>query len=111
TLGYRHYRLPGILVAVVTLIGPLLPAQNIAREKALGTLDQLNVTPITRGEFIAGKLIPFWALGMFELAAGLVLGRVVFGVPMLGSPVLLMGVAAVYLVAALGIGLWISTIV
>jgi ABC-type multidrug transport system permease subunit len=111
TLNYQHYMVPGILVALVTLIGTLLTAQNIAREKELGTLEQLNVTPITRGEFIAGKLIPFWVLGMFELAAGLLLGRVVFGVPMLGSPILLFAVAAVYLVAALGIGLWISTIV
>jgi ABC-2 type transport system permease protein len=111
TLNYQHYMVPGILVALVTLIGTLLTAQNIAREKELGTLEQLNVTPITRGQFIAGKLIPFWVLGMFELAVGLLLGRVIFGVPMLGSPVLLFGVAAVYLVAALGIGLWISTIV
>ena len=111
TLDYRHYMVPGILVALVTLIGTLLTAQNIAREKELGTLEQLNVTPITRGQFIAGKLLPFWVLGMFELAAGLVLGRVVFGVPVLGSPLLLFAVSAVYLVAALGIGLWISTIV
>jgi ABC-2 type transport system permease protein len=102
---------PGILVALVTLIGTLLTAQNIAREKELGTLEQLNVTPITRGQFIAGKLLPFWVLGMFELAVGLVLGRVVFGVPMLGSVTLLFAVSAVYLVAALGVGLWISTIV
>jgi ABC-2 type transport system permease protein len=111
TLDYRHYMVPGILVALVTLIGTLLTAQNIAREKELGTLEQLNVTPITRGQFIAGKLLPFWVLGMFELAAGLLLGRVVFGVPVLGSPVLLLAVSAVYLVAALGVGLWISTIV
>ena len=111
TLDYRHYMVPGILVALVTLIGTLLTAQNIAREKELGTLEQLNVTPITRGQFIAGKLLPFWVLGMFELAAGLLLGRAVFGVPVLGSPFLLLGVSAVYLVAALGIGLWISTIV
>ena len=111
TLDYRHYMVPGILVALVTLIGTLLTAQNIAREKELGTLEQLNVTPITRGQFIAGKLLPFWVLGMFELAAGLLLGRVVFGVPVLGSLSLLFAVSAVYLVAALGIGLWISTIV
>lgn len=111
TLDYRHYMVPGILVALVTLIGTLLTAQNIAREKELGTLEQLNVTPITRGQFIAGKLLPFWVLGMFELAAGLVLGRLVFGVPVLGSPLLLFAVSAVYLVAALGVGLWISTIV
>ena len=111
SLDYRHYMVPGILVALVTLIGTLLTAQNIAREKELGTLEQLNVTPITRGQFIAGKLLPFWVLGMFELAGGLVLGRLVFGVPILGSPVLLFAVSAVYLVAALGLGLWISTIV
>jgi ABC-2 type transport system permease protein len=111
TLDYRHYMVPGILVALVTLIGTLLTAQNIAREKELGTLEQLNVTPITRGQFIAGKLLPFWVLGMFELGAGLVLGRFVFGVPVEGSLVLLFAVSAVYLVAALGIGLWISTIV
>jgi len=102
---------PGILVGLVTMITTLLTAQNIAREKELGTLEQLNVTPITRGQFIAGKLLPFWVLGMFELSAGLLLGRVVFGVPVLGSPFLLLGVSAIYLVAALGIGLWISTIV
>src|SRR5213078_2572796 len=85
TLDYRHYMVPGILVALVTLIGTLLTAQNIAREKELGTLEQLNVTPITRGEFIAGKLLTFWFLGMFELGAGLALGRLVFGVPVEGS--------------------------
>ena len=111
TLDYRHYMVPGILVALVTLIGTLLTAQNIAREKELGTLEQLNVTPITRGQFIAGKLLPFWVLGMFELGAGLVLGRFVFGVPVLGSLILLFAISAVYLVAALGVGLWISTIV
>jgi len=111
TLDYKHYMVPGILVALVTLIGTLLTAQNIAREKELGTLEQLNVTPITRGQFIAGKLLPFWVLGMFELGAGLVLGRFVFGVPVVGSVVLLFAVSAVYLVAALGVGLWISTIV
>jgi ABC-2 type transport system permease protein len=111
TLDYTHYMVPGILVALVTLIGTLLTAQNIAREKELGTLEQLNVTPITRGQFIAAKLIPFWVLAMFELGGGLVLGHVVFGVPVLGNPLLLFAVSAVYLVAALGIGLWISTIV
>jgi ABC-2 type transport system permease protein len=110
-LDYRQYMVPGILVALVTLIGTLLTAQNIAREKELGTLEQLNVTPITRGQFIAAKLLPFWALGMIDLAIGLVVGVVVFGVPMRGSLLLLFGSAFVYLVAALAIGLWISTVV
>jgi ABC-2 type transport system permease protein len=110
-LDYRHYMVPGILVALVTLIGTLLTAQNIAREKELGTLEQLNVTPITRGQFIAAKLLPFWALGIIDLALGLLVGVVVFDVPVRGSLLLLFGSAAVYLIAALAIGLWISSIV
>jgi ABC-2 type transport system permease protein len=111
TLDYQHYMVPGILVALVTIIGTLLTAQNIAREKELGTLEQLNVTPITRGQFIAGKLLPFWLLGLIELALGLTLGVVVFDVPVRGSLTLLFAVAGLYLLVALGIGLWVSTIV
>jgi ABC-2 type transport system permease protein len=111
TLDYKHYMVPGILVALVTLIGTLLTAQNIAREKELGTLEQLNVTPITRGQFMAAKLLPFWVLGLIDLAIGLLVARFVFGVPMRGSVLLLFGSAAIYLVTALAIGLWISTLV
>ena len=110
-LDYQHYMVPGILVALVTLIGTLLSAQNIAREKELGTLEQLNVTPMTRGQFIAAKLLPFWSLGMINLAIGLLVGVLVFGVPMRGSLALLFGSAAVYLIAALAIGLFISSLV
>ena len=111
TQNYKHYMVPGILVALMTIIGTLLSAQNIAREKELGTLEQLNVTPITRGEFIVAKLMPFWVLGLIELSLGLLVGKLVFGVPMRGSMPLLFGVAGVYLVVALGIGLWISALV
>jgi ABC-2 type transport system permease protein len=110
TLDYTHYMVPGILVSLVTLIGMLLTAQNIAREKELGTLEQLNVTPITKGQFIAGKLLPFWILALVVFGIGLAVGRLVFGVPMRGSVPLVFFSAAVYLVVALGIGLWISTI-
>jgi ABC-2 type transport system permease protein len=86
-------------------------AQNIAREKELGTLEQLNVTPLTRGQFIAAKLLPFWVLGMLDLGIGLTVGWLVFDIPVRGSLLLLFGSAAVYLVVALAIGLWISTMV
>ena len=111
TQNYKHYMVPGILVALMTIIGTLLSAQNIAREKELGTLEQLNVTPITRGQFIIAKLLPFWVLGLVELSLGLLVGKLVFGIPMRGSIPLLYGVAGVYLAVALGIGLWISTLV
>src|SRR5258705_4652831 len=110
TLNYKFYMVPGILVALMTIIGSLLSAQNIAREKELGTLEQLNVTPITRRAVIIAKLLPFWVLALIELALGLIVGTLVFGIPMRGSVLLLFGVAGVYLVVALGIGLWISTL-
>ena len=108
-MDYKHYMVPGILVSLVTIIGTLLTAQNIAREKELGTLEQLNVTPVTRGQFIAAKLIPFWIVAMVELALGLALGRLLFGIPMEGSLLIVFLAAAIFLVGALGLGLWIST--
>jgi len=111
TLNYKYYMVPGILVALMTIIGSLLSAQNIAREKELGTLEQLNVTPITRGQFIIAKLLPFWVLGLIELSLGLLIGTLVFGIPVRGSLPLLYAVAGVYLAVAVGIGLWISALV
>jgi ABC-2 type transport system permease protein len=110
-LRYRDFMLPGILVVLVTMVGTLMTAMNIVREKEAGTLDQINVTPVTRPTFIAAKLIPLWTLAMFDLTLGMVLARLVFGLPMVGNPIVVLVAAAIYLVAALGIGLWVSTIV
>lgn len=110
-LNYKHYMVPGILVALVTMIGTLITAQNIAREKEMGTLEQLNVTPITKGEFITAKLLPFWVLALVDLTIGLLVGWLVFDIPVRGNPALLFFAAGVYLVVALAIGLWISTLV
>lgn len=109
-LDYRQYMVPGILVQLLTLVGTLFTAMNIVREKEAGTLDQLNVTPISRSVFIAAKLIPLWVIAMVVFSIGLTVARFVFGVPMRGSVLLLFGGAALYLVAALGIGLWVSTV-
>lgn len=110
-LDYREFMVPGILVVLVTMIGTLLTAMNIVREKETGTLDQLNVTPITRSTFIAAKLIPLWTFAMVDLGLGLVAARLAFDLPMRGDLVLVFLAAAIYLVGALGIGLWISTLV
>src|SRR5262249_22574772 len=88
-LGYRPDMWAGLMVALVTMIATLVSAQNIAREKELGTLEQLNVTPLTRGQFVTAKLLPFWVLGIVDLGLGLVAGRVAFGIPMRGSLLLL----------------------
>ena len=109
-LDYRFYMVPGILVQLLTIVGTLLTAMNIVREKEAGTLDQLNVTPVSRPVFIAAKLLPLWMIAMLVLAIGLLVARFAFGVPMVGSVLLVFGGAALYLVAALGIGLWVSTV-
>ena len=108
SLEYRDYMVPGILVQLVTMVGTLLTAMNIVREKEAGTLDQLNVTPVPRATFVAAKLIPLWSLALVELALGLLLARLAFDVPMRGSLLLVFAAAGIYLVAALGVGLWIS---
>lgn len=109
TLNYRIFMVPGILVVLVTMVGIFLSALNIVREKEIGTIEQLNVTPIKKWEFVLGKLIPFWLLGVFVLSIGLVISRLVFGIIPMGSLGLIYGFASVYLLACLGLGLLIST--
>ena len=108
-LDYKTYMVPGILVILVTMIGTFLTSMNIVREKENGTIEQLNVTPIRKGHFIVGKLMPFWFIAMAELAMGLVIARLVFDVPMLGSLALVFLLAGIYMLAMLGVGLYVST--
>ncbi|NNE45882.1 MAG: ABC transporter permease [Rhodothermales bacterium] len=108
-LNYETYMVPGILVVLVTMIGAFLSAMNVVREKEIGTIEQLNVTPIRKYQFIIGKLLPFLVIALFELAFGLVIARLLFDVPMLGSLPLIFALATVYMLVVLGIGLWIST--
>ena len=108
-LNYKMYMVPGILVVLVTMVGIFLSSLNIVREKEIGTIEQLNVTPIKKWEFVLGKLIPFWLIGMFVLTIGLTLARLIFHIIPLGSLGLIFGFAGVYLLACLGLGLLIST--
>ena len=110
TGNYTHWMVPALLVSLTTIIGLLLTAQNIVRENELGTLEQLNVTPMTELQFIAGKLIPFWLLALVIFSIGLGIGKLVFDIPMRGDLLLVYLAAMVYLIVVLGLGLWISTI-
>lgn len=109
-LDYKKYMVPGILVLLVTLIGSFLSGMNIVKEKEIGTIEQLNVTPIKKIHFIIGKLLPFWIIAMIDLIIGLLLARFVFGINIVGSIWLVFGVTSIYLLAVLGVGLFISTI-
>jgi len=108
-LNYKTYMVPGILVLLVTIISLLLSGMNVVREKEIGTIEQLNVTPIGKIQFIAGKLIPFWIIALFELAFGLTIGKLIFAIPIVGSLWLIFLSAAIYLLVILGFGLLIST--
>jgi ABC-2 type transport system permease protein len=110
TRNYKHWMVPALMVSLTTIIGLLLTAQNITRENELGTLEQLNVTPMTKVQFIAAKLIPFWILSMVIFSLGLAIGKLVFGIPMVGNLLLVYLAAGVYLIVVLGIGLAISTV-
>jgi ABC-2 type transport system permease protein len=105
----RYYLVPGILVLLLTMIGGFMAALNIVKEKETGTIEQINVTPIKKWEFILGKLIPFWVIGMVVFTIGLLVCLAVYGIVPEGNVGLLYLFAAVYLIALLGFGLLIST--
>ena len=108
TLNYKTFMVPGILVLLVTMITLFLSSMNIVREKEIGTLEQINVTPIKKHQFIIGKLFPFWVLGLVILTVGLTIAKLVFNVPILGNIGLIYLFTSFYLLVILGIGLFIS---
>jgi drug efflux transport system permease protein len=108
-MNYKYFMVPGILVILLTMVGTNLTAINIVKEKEIGTIEQINVTPIKKYHFILGKLIPFWLFGLFVLTLGLTIARVAYGIIPAGSFLTIYVFAAVYLLAVLGLGLLIST--
>jgi ABC-2 type transport system permease protein len=108
-LNYKYFMVPGILVILLTMVGSNLAAINIVKEKEIGTIEQINVTPIKKFHFILGKLLPFWILGLVVLTIGLTIARLAYGILPAGSFLTIYVFAAVYLLAVLGLGLLIST--
>jgi len=108
-MNYRVFMVPGILVMLVTMIGSSFAANNIVREKEMGTIEQINVSPIKKTQFILGKLIPFWMLALTVLTVGLLIARFVYGIVPLGHYVTIYIFASIYLIAVLGLGLLMST--
>jgi ABC-2 type transport system permease protein len=109
TLNYKYYMLPGILGILVTAIGFLLAGLNMVREKEIGTIEQINVTPVRKYQFIIAKMVPFFIIGLIDLAAGLLIGKIAFNIPFIGSISLLFMCSAIFMVAVLGLALFIST--
>ncbi len=109
-LSSQQFMVPGIVVVLLTILPMMLSAMSLVKEKEIGTLEQLSVTPLRKYELLTGKLIPFLFLSYVELAIVTAVGVVVFGISMNGSYLLLALLALVYLSATLGLGIFISTI-
>lgn len=108
-MNYKYFMVPGILVILLTMIGTNLTAINIVKEKEIGTIEQINVTPIKKYHFVLGKLIPFWIMGLVVLTIGLTIARLAYSIIPVGSFLTIYVFAGVYLLAVLGLGLLIST--
>ncbi len=106
----EQYMIPGIVVLLVTIISTLLSAMSLVREKEIGTMEQLMVTPLKRYQLILGKILPFLILAFVELGIVLVVAQLIFSIHIVGSYALLAGMAFLYLFATLGLGIFISTI-
>lgn len=109
-LQSRDFMIPGIVALLLLVITTNLSAMGIVREREVGTLEQLNVTPLRRSELIIGKLVPYALIGLIDVVLVLSVAVFWFQVPLRGSVVLLFGMTMVYLLSTLGLGLFVSTI-
>jgi drug efflux transport system permease protein len=104
----KNFIIPGLIAVIMMVIAALLTSLTVAREWERGTMEQLISTPVKGHELIIGKLTPYFIIGMFDVLVAVLMGKFQFDVPLRGSVVLLFGMAAVFLLGALSLGLLIS---
>jgi ABC-2 type transport system permease protein len=109
-LESRNYFVPGVVVNIIALVTLMLTALAIVREKEIGTMEQLMVTPVRPIELMLGKTLPFAGVGLIQMTLVTLAALVVFRIPFRGSPLLLVGCAVLFLMTTLGAGLFISTV-
>jgi ABC-2 type transport system permease protein len=107
-LRYKDYMVPGLLVMLVTLMAGFLTALNAVSEKEQGTIEQLNVTPLSKKAFVLGKIIPFWCLSYISMTIGLILAYFVYGLSSAGPLWLIYMFAALYIMTFTSLGFVIS---
>ena len=110
-LESRHMIVPGLIAVIMSVIAAMLTALTIAREWERGTMEQLAATPVGRLEVILGKLLPYLLIGLFDVVVTVVSGLLIFGTPLNGSVVLLAVMTLLFLIGALGLGIFISAAV
>jgi drug efflux transport system permease protein len=109
-LESRNFIIPGLIAVIMMIIAALLTSLTVAREWERGTMEQLISTPVKAPELVLGKLLPYFAIGLFDLVVAVAMGKFLFRVPMRGNPVLLFAMAAIFLAGALALGLLISIV-
>jgi len=109
-LKSRNYFVPGVAANIIALVTLMLTAMAIVREKEIGTMEQLMVTPIKPIELMIGKTLPFAVVGLIDMVLVVVVARLLFHVPFRGSGLLLLAASICFLLTSLGVGLFISTI-
>ena len=107
-LESKYYFVPGLIAVMLILIGLVLTSMAIVREKEIGTIEQVMVTPIRRVEFILGKTLPFLVTGMVTMTLMFLIARVIFGIHIQGSLPLLYATAVIYILGNLGLALLVS---
>ncbi len=111
TLESRNMIVPGLVAVIMSIIAAMLTALTIAREWERGTMEQLAATPVHRLEIVIGKLVPYVVIGLFDVALALSVGVIIFGVPFRGNLLLLGVLSLLFLIASLGLGIFISAAV
>jgi ABC-2 type transport system permease protein len=111
TLESRNMIVPGLVAVIMSIIAAMLTALTIAREWERGTMEQLAATPVHRLEVVIGKLLPYVAIGLFDVAIAVIAGLVIFGVPFRGNVFLLSIMTLMFLLGALSFGMFISATV
>ena len=109
-LESKHYMVPGLIGLLATIVTMFLTSMGLVREKEIGTLEQLMVTPIQRGELMLGKVLPFVLIGFVEINVMFVVAFFVFKLQLAGSYLLFLGVSLLYFLTTLGLGIFISTL-
>ncbi len=99
---------PGLVAVIMMIISAMLTALTVAREWERGTMEQLAATPVHRAEVILGKLIPYLGIGLIDITAAILIGMIVFGVPLRGNPFLLFVMSTLFVLGTLGLGIFIS---
>lgn len=111
SLESRHMIVPGLIAVIMSIIAAMLTALTIAREWERGTMEQLAATPVGRLEVVLGKLLPYLVIGCVDVAVTVAAGMLIFGTPLNGSVLLLAVLTLLFLIGALGLGIFISAAV